>query len=76
MPRGASRIWWNVLMGIAVALAFTGASVSILNDKAMLPGTSIAFKHIGLTLLAILFVLAVVIHFKRKNSGEASTASG
>ena len=73
MPRGASRIWWNILMGIAVLLALTGASISILNDKAMLPGTGISIKSIGLTLLAILFVWAVIIHFKRKESSPTAT---
>lgn len=73
MPRGASRIWWNILMGIGVLLALTGASISILNDKAMIPGTGISVKSIGLTLLAILFVWAVIIHFKRK--GSSATAA-
>jgi Mn2+/Fe2+ NRAMP family transporter len=68
MPQGASRIWWNILMGIAVLLALVGASISILNDKAMIPGTGIAVKTVGLSLLAILFVLAVFIHFKRRKA--------
>lgn len=72
MPQGASRIWWNILMGIAVLLALTGASISILNDKAMIPGTGISVKSIGLALLAILFIWAVIIHFKRKGSNSAS----
>jgi LPXTG-motif cell wall-anchored protein len=55
-------------MGIAVLLALTGASVSILNDKAMIPGTGIAVKTIGLSLLGLLFVLAVILHFKRKKA--------
>jgi hypothetical protein len=75
MPRGASRIWWNVLMSIAVLLALTGASISILNDKAMIPGTDIAVKNIGLILLAILTVWAVIIHFMRKKGRDSATVA-
>lgn len=75
LPQGASRIWWNVLMGIAVLLALTGATVSLLNDKAMIPGTGIAVKTIAFILLAILAVWALIIHFKSKGSGNSGTAS-
>ncbi len=68
LPQGASRIWWNVLMAIAVLLALTGATVSLLNDKAMLPGTGISVKMIAFILLAILAAWALVIHFKRKGA--------
>jgi hypothetical protein len=74
MPRGAARFWWNLLMSIGVLLALVGASISILNDKAMIPGTGISVKSIGLTLLAILFVWAVIIHFKRKANGQTASS--
>ncbi|MDA9764453.1 MAG: divalent metal cation transporter [Opitutales bacterium] len=68
MPQGTSRIWWNILMGIAVLLALTGATISILNDKAMIPGTGISIKSIAFVLLAVLAIWAVIIHFKRKGA--------
>jgi len=68
MPRGASRIWWNILMGIAVLLALVGASISILNDTGNIPGTGFSIKQVALTLLALLAVWAVIIHFKRKKA--------
>ena len=71
LPQGTSRIWWNVMMAIAVLLALTGATVSILNDKAMIPGTGIAVKTIAFVLLGILAVWALIIHFKRKGSSTA-----
>jgi hypothetical protein len=40
----------------------------------MIPGTDIAVKTIGLSLLGILFIWAVIIHFKRKNSLASATA--
>ncbi|MCB1121603.1 MAG: divalent metal cation transporter, partial [Verrucomicrobiae bacterium] len=68
MPKGASRFGWNLLMSIAVLLALSGATISILNDKAMIPGTGIAVKTVGLVILAILFAWAVIVHFKRKSA--------
>ncbi|MDP6506816.1 MAG: divalent metal cation transporter, partial [Planctomycetota bacterium] len=65
MPKGGKRVAWNGLMGIGVILAMIGASISILNDKAKLPGSEIMVKHIALGLVAALVVLAVVIQFTR-----------
>tara|TARA_B100001123_G_scaffold155595_1_gene180246 strand:+ start:2843 stop:4528 length:1686 start_codon:yes stop_codon:yes gene_type:complete len=70
IPQGASKVWWNVLMVIAVFLALAGAAISIFNDKATIPGTGIAFKTIGLTVFGILFVLAIILHFKGKSSSS------
>lgn len=66
LPQGASRIWWNILMGIAVLLALIGASVSILNSTGTVPGTSLSIRSIAFVLLAILAVWALIIHFKSK----------
>ena len=75
LPQGASRIWWNILMGIAVLLALTGATISILNDGITFTiyGRVIAMKTIAFVLLAILAIWAVVIHYMRK--GSSLTAS-
>ncbi|MDA1137068.1 MAG: divalent metal cation transporter [Planctomycetota bacterium] len=73
MPKGGRRVVWNVLMGIGVILAMIGATISILNDKAQIPGTGIMVKHIALALVAALVVLALVIQFTRGpvNSGDS-----
>ena len=65
MPKGGKRVAWNGLMGIGVILAMIGATISILNDKAKLPGSEIMVKHIALGLIAALAVLAIVIQFTR-----------
>jgi len=75
MPQGTSRIWWNIMMSIAVLLALTGATISLLNDKAMIPGTGISIKSIAFALLALLAAWAVIIHFKRKGSGESPSSA-
>ena len=63
MPTGLSRLVWNVLMGIAVALAVIGAALSILNDTSQIPGTTIFVRHIAIGLIAALLVLGIVFHF-------------
>ena len=68
MPTGAARTVWNVLMGIAILLAVTGAATSILNDTAQIPGTTILVRHIALALIAGLVALGVVIHYKRRGN--------
>jgi hypothetical protein len=65
MPKGGQRVVWNVLMGIGVILAMIGATISIMNDKAMIPGSEIKVKHIALGLVSALVVLALVIQFTR-----------
>lgn len=75
MPQGTSRIWWNIMMGIAVLLALTGATISLLNDKAMIPGTGISIKSIAFVLLALLAAWALIIHFKRKGSGDSPSSA-
>ncbi|MCZ6672886.1 MAG: divalent metal cation transporter [Verrucomicrobia bacterium] len=75
LPKGASRIWWNVLMIIAVLLALVGAAISILNDKAKFPGTELAVKHIGLTIFALLFVWAIILHFKKGKRPDAVSST-
>lgn len=67
LPKGRSRIVWNTLMGIGVALACIGAAVSILNDKAAIPGTSIMVKHIAMGLIGAMVVAGLVIQGKRKS---------
>ena len=57
MPRGGSRIVWNVLMGIGVALAVIGAAVSILSDSSRIPGTAVQVKHVVLGLVVALVAL-------------------
>ncbi|MCA9231832.1 MAG: divalent metal cation transporter [Planctomycetales bacterium] len=67
MPRGASRVLWNVLMTIAVALALVGAAISILNDTAQIPGTTIYVRHLALALVSAFLVAGVIFHLRRKN---------
>ena len=71
LPKGASRIRWNVLMIIALFLSLTGAAISILNDKVVFPGTDLAVRHVGLVALALLFLWGLIWHFKKR--GEASS---
>ncbi len=70
LPQGRAKTVWNSLMGIAVVLACIGAAVSILNDKAALPGTEIMVKHLAMGLIGILVVVALIIQFKRKPAQE------
>lgn len=65
MPSGVSRVLWNLLMAIGVALATVGAVISILNDTSQIPGTTIYVRHIAMGLAFGLLVLAVIIHLKR-----------
>ncbi len=69
LPRGASRTGWNLLMIVAVLLSLSGAAISILNDKTLIPGTDIAVRNVGLIVLGLLFVWGLVLHFKRKAQG-------
>lgn len=66
MPTGRSRVIWNTLMGIAILLALCGAAISILNDKAQIPGTSVYVRHLAIGLVAGLVALGVAIQFKRR----------
>lgn len=65
MPKGFSRLVWNSLMGIGVGLALIGAAVSILNDKAAIPGTEVQVRHVAIGLVAAL----VVLGFALRSSG-------
>jgi Mn2+/Fe2+ NRAMP family transporter len=68
MPTGGSRVVWNVLMGIGVALALIGAAISILNDKSQIPGTAIYVRHIAMALVVGLFALGAAIQVKRRQT--------
>lgn len=72
MPRGGARVTWNVLMGIGVVLALIGAAISIFNDKAQIPGTTIYVRHIAIGLLGVLLVAGVVIQLARMNDAQRS----
>lgn len=72
LPQGRARIVWNTLMGIGVLLACIGAAVSILNDKAALPGTTIMVKHIAMGLIGAMVVVGLIIQGKRKSNSSAS----
>ena len=67
MPRGGSRIVWNVLMGIAVVLSMIGATISILNDTKQIPGTTLFVRDIAIGLVVGLVIMGVIIHVKRRN---------
>jgi len=54
LPRGMTRVGWNLLMGVAILLAVTGAAISILNDKSRIPGSIISVRGVALSLLGIL----------------------
>ena len=66
MPKGMARCAWNTLMGIAVLLALTGASISILNDAARVPGTEVYVKHIAMALVAVLVAVGMLVHFRKQ----------
>ncbi len=66
LPKGGSRTVWNVLMGIAILLALTGAAISILNDKSQIPGTSISVRNIALSLVGILIATGFIIQVSQK----------
>jgi hypothetical protein len=66
MPRGRSRLVWNVLMGIAVTLAIIGAAISILNDTTEIPGTTLLVRPIAIGLVGGLVIVGVIIHFMRR----------
>ena len=65
MPRGGTRIAWNVLMAIGVLLALIGAAVSIFNDTTTIPNTEIYVRNIALFILGTLVFLAIAVHFVR-----------
>ena len=66
MPKGMARCAWNTLMGIAVLLALTGASISILNDTTRVPGTEVYVKHIAMGLVAVLVAVGMLVHFRKQ----------
>ncbi len=69
LPRGASRVLWNVLMAIGILLAMSGAALSILNDNSQVPGTSVMVRNLAMALAGGLLAVGVVVHFvRRKNS--------
>ncbi|REJ93241.1 MAG: hypothetical protein DWQ34_11140 [Planctomycetota bacterium] len=72
MPRGGTRVMWNLLMGIGVALALTGAAISILNDKARIPRTEIYVRHLAIGLVGALLVAGGVIQLARMNDAKRS----
>ncbi len=66
IPKGGKRIFINAMMLFAVALACTGAAVSIFNDTAKLPGSEVRVRDIALVVLGSLFLLGVAVHLLRK----------
>ncbi len=67
MPTGAVRVVWNVLMGIGVILALIGAAISLLNDTAQVPGTTIMVRNLAFGLLAGLVVVGILLQAIKKN---------
>ena len=67
MPTGATRIVWNILMGVGVSLAVIGAAISILNDTTQIPGTDLYVRHLAIGLVAGLTILAVILHSLRRD---------
>ena len=68
LPKGASRTRWNLMMIIALLLSLSGAAISILNDTTVFPGTDLAVRHVGLTVLGLLFLWGLIWHFRRERS--------
>ena len=66
IPRGLKRLVINVLMLAAVALALTGATVSVYNATGKIPGTEISIRVAALGLVAFLVLLGIAVHFMRK----------
>ena len=65
LPKGRSRVIWNVLMGIAILLAMAGAAISILNDNSQVPGTEIYVRNLALGLIGALVVAGFVFRLIR-----------
>ena len=63
MPRGWARFMWNTAMIVALGLAGTGASVSILNDKNMIG--PLAVRDLALAVVAALVIAGIVVHLRR-----------
>lgn len=61
MPRGVSRVVWNLLMGIGVILALAGAAISILNDSALV-------RNAALALLGALVATGVLVQILRRKN--------
>jgi Mn2+/Fe2+ NRAMP family transporter len=72
MPTGLSRVIWNGLMGIAVLLAVIGAAISILNDTAQVPGTSLRVRHLAIGLVAGLVIIGAILHLVRQKNPARS----
>jgi hypothetical protein len=68
MPRGGKRFSWNLLMGIATAVATFASFVSILVSPF---GPRGPYPY-GLYVYAALILLAVVVHFLRKPNPVAT----
>ncbi|MEX2214235.1 MAG: divalent metal cation transporter, partial [Phycisphaeraceae bacterium] len=66
IPRGGKRVVMNVLMLMAVALALTGATISILSATGEFKGTGLKIRDVALIVIGLLVLLGVAVHFMRK----------
>jgi Mn2+/Fe2+ NRAMP family transporter len=64
LPTGAARLWWNLLMGIALILSTISAVWVIWNETRVYQGIA-SGRAIGLTLLVGFIVLALIAHVAR-----------
>jgi hypothetical protein len=65
LPRGGKRVLWNLMMGLAVALAAFGSYWSIKTSP---------FPRYGLIGLGAFVVVVVLVHFARGNRVDAASA--
>jgi hypothetical protein len=65
LPTGARRLWWNLAMGVALALSTISSLWVIWNEKRVYQGY-FSGRTLGLTLLGLFIALALVVHFMRR----------
>ncbi len=70
MPTGARRWRWNILMGVAVALAAFGSLWSIWSRTQFIPGTEIQVRYVGFALLGAFIALAAIVGLIRRGRSE------
>lgn len=63
MPTGTSRMKWNLLMGVALALAIFGSGWSIWSRTMTVPDTNIEVRWIAIGIVSVFLLLALAVHF-------------
>ncbi|MEX2673634.1 MAG: divalent metal cation transporter, partial [Phycisphaeraceae bacterium] len=76
MPTGFRRIWWNLIMFVATAFAFTAAGWAVWNESANFPGTSIERRWVVVGAVVFFFLVGLLIHFRRKHAAALDAPVG